>query len=371
MSGSAGVGVTWAAPGRVNVIGEHTDYNDGYVLPIALPQRTVVTAVSAATVSTVRSAQKTGEVTFDARTVEPDEVSGWGAYVAGVLWALRAARHGVGNVNLSIDSDVPHGAGLSSSAALTCAVAAACSDLFDLGLDRFALAALAQRAENDFVGMPCGIMDQMAAMHSTAGHALFLDTRSLEITHVPFHFAAAGLALLVVDTRAPHRLVEGEYAARRADCEAAAKALGVPALRDASESRLGELPEHVRRRARHVITENTRVLDAVAILQDGQDPRRLGPLLTASHTSLRDDFEVSVAETDLAVEALLEGGAYGARITGGGFGGCVIGLVDTDNVGPATDSVTSAFYRAGFTEPHAFTALPSAGAERLPNSDRH
>lgn len=361
--------VTWAAPGRVNVIGEHTDYNDGFVLPIALPRRTIVTAVPAAAASTARSALQSGEVVFDARTVEPGEVSGWGAYVAGVVWALRAGQN-VGNVSLSIDSDVPHGAGLSSSAALTCAVAAACSDLFDLGLGRSELAAVAQRAENDFVGMPCGIMDQMAAMHSAAGHALFLDTRSLEITHVPFDLAAAGLALLVVDTRAPHRLVDGEYAARRADCEAAAEALGVPALRDASESRLGELPESVRRRARHVVTENGRVLEAVAILQDGHDPRRLGPLLTASHESLRDDFEVSVAETDLAVESLLDVGAYGARITGGGFGGCVIGLVDTGKVARATESVTSAFKHGGLTEPHVFTAVPSAGAERLQRSDR-
>jgi len=359
-------GGTWAAPGRVNLIGEHTDYNDGFVLPLALPQRTVVTARRSAGTSVVRSEQQPDElVRFAADSVEPGEVSGWGGYVAGVVWALREAGYPVGDAEVVIDSDVPQGAGLSSSAALSCATALAWNDLYDLGIGRSELALLAQRAENDFVGMPCGVMDQMISMHGRPGQALFLDTRSLEFTHVPLELATAGLTLLVVDTRAPHRLVEGEYASRRADCEAAAKQLGVPALRDVSVEQLGALPDRLARRARHVVTENQRVLDVVTVLRDGGDPRQIGPMLTESHASLRDDFDVTVPETDVASEALLRAGAYGSRITGGGFGGCVIGLVETKDVPPATEAVRDAFTRSGFTEPRVFSATPSAGAARL------
>lgn len=360
-------GGTWAAPGRVNLIGEHTDYNDGYVLPIALAQRTVVTAVrSPGRTTIVRSTQRPDEVvTFSAATVEPGEVTGWGAYVAGVVWALREAGYDVGDAAIVIDSDVPQGAGLSSSAALECAVSQTWSDLFDLGVDRMEQARLAQRAENEFVGTPCGIMDQMVALHARAGHALFLDTRSLEMSHLPLDLAAAGLALIVVDTRAPHRLVEGEYAARRADCEEAAKQIGVKALRDATYDQLAGLPERVQKRARHVIAENSRVLDTVKVLRSGRDIREIGPLLTESHVSLRDDFEVTVPETDATVEALLRAGAYGARITGGGFGGSVIGLVDASRTDAAVETVRSAFAYQGFTAPNAFVAQASDGAKRL------
>lgn len=360
-------GGTWAAPGRVNLMGEHTDYNDGYVLPIALAQRTVVTAVrSPGRTTIVRSTQQPDEVvTFSAATVEPGGVTGWGAYVAGVVWALRDAGYDVGDAAIVIDSDVPQGAGLSSSAALECAVSQAWSDLFELGVDRTEQAKLAQRAENEYVGMPCGVMDQMAVMHGRAGHALLLDTRSLDVSHVPLDFAAAGLALLVVDTRAPHRLVEGEYAARRADCEEAAKQIGVTALRDATYAQLEGLPERAKKRARHVIAENARVLDTVEILRARRDIREIGPLLTESHVSLRDDFEVTVPETNAAVEALLRSGAHGARITGGGFGGCVIGLVDANRTDVAMETVRSAFAYQGFAAPEAFVAQPSDGAQRL------
>jgi galactokinase len=298
--------------------------------------------------------------------VEPGDLSGWGAYIAGVLWAIRSAGHEVGELGLVIDSAVPAGAGLSSSAALECAVARACSDLFGLGLDLTTLALLAQRAENDFVGVPCGVMDQMIAMHGHTGHALFLDTRSLEPVQVPFNLGLAGLALIVVDTKAHHELVAGEYAARRQDCETAAKQLGVPALRDATIDMLGELSDsRILTRARHVITENARVQDVVSLLQSGADLRRIGPLLTESHVSLRDDFEVSVPETEVAVQALLGAGAYGARITGGGFGGSVIGLIDTRSAAAATTAVKNAFDRCGFHQPAAFVAAPSAGAHRV------
>lgn len=360
-------GGTWAAPGRVNLIGEHTDYNEGYVLPLALAQRTVVTAVrSPGRTTIVRSTQQPDDVvTFSAATVEPGEVTGWGAYVAGVVWALREAGHDVGDAAIVIDSDVPRGAGLSSSAALECAVSLAWSDLFDLGVDRTEQARLAQRAENEYVGTPCGPMDQMVAMHGRAGHALFIDIRSLEMSPVPLNVAAGGLALLVVDTGAPHRLVDGEYASRRADCEDAAKHIGVTALRDATYGQLAGLPERAQKRARHVIAENARVLDTAEILRAGRDIREIGPLLTESHVSLRDDFEVTVPETNAAVEALLRAGAYGARITGGGFGGCVIALVDANRTDVAAETVRSAFAYQGFTAPHAFVAQPSDGAQRL------
>jgi galactokinase len=357
----------WAAPGRVNLIGEHTDYNDGYVLPLALAQRVVVHAEFAHhTPTRVRSRQvPASEVTFDAHTVVPGDVEGWAAYVAGVVWALRADGHTVGNLDITVDGDVPLGAGLSSSAALECAAGLAWAHLFGLRLAKTELARVCRRAENEFVGAPTGIMDQMAAMHGRAGHAVFIDTRTLRVSHVPLDLAAAGLALLVVDTRAPHRHADGEYASRRQACEEAARLLGVPALRDASLDQLDGLPDRLLRRARHVVTENARVLEVVQLLRSSADPRVIGPILTASHLSLRDDFEVTVPEVDVAFDVLLDAGAYGARITGGGFGGCVIALLDADRTDDATAAVRSAYARHEFGEPSAFTAVPSDGAHRL------
>ena len=357
----------WAAPGRVNLIGEHTDYNDGYVLPLALPQRTVVTAsVVPDGPSRVHSLQvPDDQVAFQAATVEPGHLIGWAAYVAGVVWALREAGYPVGDLDVTVDGDVPVGAGLSSSAALECAAALAWTDLFGVRIDRTALARLCQRAENEFVGAPTGIMDQMASLHGSEGHLVFLDTRSMDISHVRFDLAAAGLSLLVVDTRAPHRHVDGEYAARRRDCEEAASLLGVPALRDANLDGLDALPARLLPRARHVVTENARVLEVVHALGSGADPREIGPALTASHVSLRDDFEVTVPEVDVAVDALLEAGAHGARITGGGFGGCVIALIDADRAASSVEAVNTAYARKGFAEPAWFEATPSPGARRL------
>lgn len=361
-------GGRWAAPGRVNLIGEHTDYNDGFVLPLALPQRTVVHAARASdgAPTVVSSAQAPDdEVSFRTAELKPGRLTGWGSYVAGVAWALREAGHAIGDLTVSVDSDVPLGAGLSSSAALECAVALAWTELSDLHIDRSELARLCRRAENEFVGAPTGIMDQMASLYGRAGHLVFLDTRSLVVEQVPLDLAAAGLVLLVVDTRAPHRLVDGEYAERRRSCDAAVAALGVPALRDARLDDLAGLPDLLRRRARHVVTENARVLAVVETLRSGADPREIGPLLTESHVSLRDDFEVTVPEVDVAVDALLAAGAHGARITGGGFGGCVIALVDADHAGTAVAAVEKEYARHGFSPPATFTAEPAAGAHRI------
>jgi galactokinase len=352
----------WAAPGRVNLIGEHTDYNDGFVLPFALPHRTVVGASRLDSPRwTVWSEQTDEQISFDLST----RVTGWGAYVAGVVWVLREAGFDVPGAQLAITSDVPLGAGLSSSAALESAVITALVDLggFDLPVDE--RPALAQKAENEYAGMPCGIMDQSASIRCRAGHALFLDCRSLDVEHIPFDVATDGLAVLVIDTRAPHRHVTGEYAQRRATCEEAARLLGVPALRDATLSAVSSLPDEVvRRRARHVVTEDQRVLDTVELLRSGRI-REIGPLMTASHASMRDDFEITVPEVDTAVEAALSAGAYGARMTGGGFGGCVLALVDADAAPVVADAVTAAYRAKGFTPPQSFSAVPSGGATRL------
>ncbi|WP_371494258.1 galactokinase [Kitasatospora sp. NBC_00374] len=361
---------TWAAPGRVNLIGEHTDYNDGFVLPIALPHTTRVTARRRDD-GRLRlfSAQGDGQVTeLAVADLAPGSVAGWAGYPAGVLWALREAGHRVGGADLSFDSDVPTGAGLSSSAALECATAAALSDLYGLGLTAAELALLAQHAENAFVGVPCGAMDQMASACCTRGAALHLDTRTLQLRHVPLDLDAAGLCLLVIDTRVKHDLGDGAYAALRAGCERAAALLGLPALRDLAPpdlpAALGRLPAELGPLVRHVVGENLRVAEAVERLEEG-DVAALGPILTAGHASLRDDFRVSCAETDLAVESAVRAGALGARMTGGGFGGSVIALVGTAALPQVEDGVRAAFRQAGFAAPVTFTAVPSPGTRRL------
>lgn len=351
--------ITAAAPGRVNLIGEHTDYADGFVLPFALPQRTIV-----------RARTHDGEgwtVTSRGETVHFDlsvKQTGWPAYVAGVVWALKDAGFDVPPAILDIESDVPVGAGLSSSAALECAVLTALVELGGLDLPVAQRPALAQRAENAYVGMPCGILDQSASTLCREGHALFLDCRSLALEQIPFDLTGLGLAILVIDTRAPHAHVDGEYAARRKAVEEAAALIGVPALRDATLADVDRLPEQLAKRARHVITENQRVLNTVELLKNGQ-VREIGPLMTASHASLRHDFEVTVPELDTAVDASLAAGAYGARMTGGGFGGCVLALADADKVSIVDAAVKKAFSEKGFESPVSFVAVPSEGARLL------
>jgi len=361
----------WAAPGRVNLIGEHTDHNDGFVLPFALPRRTVVAAAPDTGRRWTVWSEQTGErVSFGrADAAEPGRVTGWAAYVAGVVWALCEADLDVPVARLAVASDVPLGAGLSSSAALEAAVQAALLDLGDVDVPVADRPGLAQRAENGYVGAPTGIMDQFAAVCCRAGHALFLDCRSHAVEHVPFDLDAAGLAILVVDTRAPHRHVDGEYAARRAACEYAAAALGVPALRDVDiddlDAALARIDDPVvRRRVRHVVTENHRVRQTVDLLRAGR-LAAIGPLLTASHDSMRDDFEITVPEVDTAVEAALAAGAYGARMTGGGFGGCVLALVDATAAETVAAAIARAYADRGYAAPECFTARPGSGAGRI------
>ncbi|KQW13651.1 galactokinase [Streptomyces sp. Root369] len=362
----------WSAPGRVNLIGEHTDYNDGFVMPFALPH-TAVAAVSRRTDGVLRlhsSDVEGGVVELRLDDLAPDSDRNWTAYPAGVVWALREAGHPVTGADVHLASTVPAGAGLSSSAALEVVVALALNDLYDLGLQRWQLARLCQRAENVYVGAPTGIMDQTASACCEAGHALFLDTRDLSQKQIPFDLAAEGMVLLVVDTRVKHSHSEGEYGKRRAGCERGAALLGVDALRDipygeldAALERLGDDEEAVRL-VRHVVTEDERVEKTVALLESGET-RAIGPVLVAGHASLRDDFRISCPELDLVVDTALASGALGARMTGGGFGGSAIVLAEAADVEPLTKAVQEAFAAADFTAPRVFEAVPSAGARRL------
>lgn len=362
----------WAAPGRVNIIGEHTDYNNGYVLPIALPY---VVACRAAVrdddVVTVSSRQRDGEfVTATPAVLAARDVTEWARYPLGVVHEYRRRGYAVGGVDLALDGAVPVGAGLSSSAAVECAVAIALRDLFTSGPSQVSdteLIDIARAAENDYVGAPTGILDQSASVLCTAGHALFLDVLTGERAQVPFDLAAAGLELLVVDTNTPHALIDGGYARRREQCERAAAALGVDSLREITDvSKLDALADPVLwHRARHVVSENARVLAVVDALRDGADPRTIGPILTAGHASLADDFGVSTAQLDTAVRVACEAGAYGARMVGGGFGGSVIALTDADRTAAVGEAVAARFAAEGFRPPRTFVAVPSAGARRV------
>ncbi|KAA0962445.1 galactokinase [Microbacterium sp. ANT_H45B] len=373
----------WSAPGRVNLIGEHTDYNDGFVLPFAIPHRTVA-AVGRRDDRRIRVASTFADEPVEVSLDDLDDlfptptgtaprVPEWAAYPLGVAWALRqadgisaSAAAGTG-LDIAIASDVPVGAGLSSSAAIEGATASALNDLWDAGLDRIALARVGRTAENEAVGAPTGIMDQMASMLGEPDAAIFLDCRSLDANLVQVGIAEARLAILVMDTRVQHAHSTGGYRERRAACERGAAIMGAPSLRDVSVDdlpRAEELMDDVTfRRVRHVVTENQRVLDTVRVLRD-EGARSIGDLLVASHASMRDDFEISVPELDTAVEAALAAGALGARMTGGGFGGAAIALIEQDAVQQVTDAVTAAFAASGFTAPVIFTVTPAAGAHR-------
>ncbi|MGK5112119.1 galactokinase [Geodermatophilus sp. CPCC 205506] len=362
----------WAAPGRVNVIGEHTDYNEGFVLPVALPHTTrAAVALRDDGLVSLASVQHPGDrVELPVADLAPGRPGGWAGYPAGVVHELRDRVPG--GVSVLVDGDVPSGAGLSSSAALECAVALALRDLAAPGLTPADLVDVARRAENDFVGAPTGILDQSASMLCTAGHALFLDTRDRSAVQVPFDLAAAGLALLVVDTGTTHDHATGGYGDRRRECEQAAGRLGVAALRDVPDvAALAVLDDGTAegavllRRARHIVTENARVLEVVATLRGAAGPAAIGPVLTAGHASLRDDFQISTTELDAAVAAALDAGALGARMVGGGFGGSAIALVPADAVDAVTGAVTTRFAEARFGAPRTFVAVPSAGAQRL------
>ena len=373
----------WSAPGRVNLIGEHTDYNDGFVLPFAIDRRTSVEAQldahparpdDAGTVTLTTEVAGAEPVRVAAADIRPDLLQGWAAYPLGVFWALAEqqgtdARRLLGAAHLSLHfrSDVPLGAGLSSSAAIESATALALCEIFGLDADRRMLARVGQRAENEAVGAPTGIMDQSASLLAEAEHAVFLDCRSLEAELVPFALEAEGLVLLVADSRVEHAHATGGYAARRASCERAAAAAGVPALRDLGVDDLPRLAELVDdetlRRARHIVTENARVLETVAALR-ASGPRAIGDLLDASHASMRDDFEISCIELDAIVEAAREAGAIGARMTGGGFGGSAIALVESANAARVAEAIRARAARDGHPEPSVFAVRAAEGARR-------
>jgi galactokinase len=361
---------SWRAPGRVNLIGEHTDYNQGLALPFAIDRtcRATVTVVDGDALR-IRSTEHAGTHVVSTEDLRPGTVDGWAAYVAGVWWAMSERGIRVPTVSIEVDSAVPVGAGLSSSAALTCSVATALNEVGDLNLGDQDLVAVTMRAENEFAGAPTGGLDQIAALQGVDGHALLCDFREIfdrDGAPVPVRLdlESTGHTVLVVDTRAEHRNADSAYADRRAACERAAAVLGVPSLRDVVDldSALQRLADDdLRRCTRHVITENERVLRTVDVLQGGAIAD-VGPLLTASHSSLRDDYRVSCPELNVAVDALLGAGALGARMTGGGFGGSVIGLVARGRVSGAVESVRRAFAAAGFETPDSFEVRPSEGA---------
>ncbi|MGO4783315.1 galactokinase [Cryobacterium sp. W22_MBD10_FK3] len=362
----------WFGPGRVNLIGEHTDYNDGFVFPFAINRRAVVAlAVRDDRMLRVASsfADEIVEISLD--ELSPETVSGWSAYPLGVAWALGekgADLSAVSGFDAFIDSDVPIGAGLSSSAAIECATAVALDEVWNLGFDKQVLVRVGQLAENKVVGAPTGILDQSASLLGQTDAAVFLDCRSFKSEVIPLGFDDAGLELLVVDTKVSHAHATGGYADRRASCEKGAALMGVASLRDLTVHDLPRaavaLDDETFRRVRHIITENQRVLDTVRVLRE-QGPSAIGELLDASHASMRDDFEISVAELDLAVETARAAGALGARMTGGGFGGSAIALTPHALIPAVQQAVKEAFASAGFTAPDMFVVRAAAGAARL------
>jgi galactokinase len=355
--------VTSEAPGRVNLIGEHIDYSEGFVLPFAIANRTHA-AISRSTDGLVRisSHQRRNNIfSISISDVKPGSKGDWEKYVLGVIWSLGVTE----GLNILVDGNVPAGAGLSSSAALECAVAVGLNTLLGLGLSDKELARATQRAENDYVGMPCGIMDQSVSIMGQAGSALLLDCRDLSTESIPFSVADAGLELLIIDTQAHHALIDGGYAERRASCESAAAKLGVNSMRDLTMERLlidkGKLSEVEFIRARHAVSEISRVLATVEALK-GKDFVEVGALINQSHNSLRDDYTVSCPELDVAVEAARNAGALGSRMVGGGFGGSAIALLRVEDLDKARTAVADAFSQHGFKKPRFFTSLPSAGA---------
>ena len=355
--------VVAAAPGRINLIGEHIDYSDGFVLPFAISSRTTV-AIKKRNDQKIRlaSAQRHSTI-FESRIdqLHPGDPGKWERYPLGVIWALGIKD----GLDIFVDGRVPLGAGLSSSAALECSVAVALNYLFDLKLTNTDLAKLTQKAENDFVGMPCGIMDQSISLMGQAGHALLLDCRDLSTKLIPIDLAASDLELLIIDTQAHHSLVDGGYAERRGNCESAAAKLG-KSMRELNlaelESGKSKLTEVEYRRARHAVTEIARVLECVKALEE-KDFALVGKLLNSSHQSLRDDYNVSCPELDLAVETSNKSGALGARMVGGGFGGSAIALLKRSDIQSAKDAITKAFALNGFKAPRFFESLPSDGAQ--------
>jgi galactokinase len=351
------------APGRVNLIGEHIDYSEGFVLPFAIADRTYA-AISRNSDGLIRIAsqqRKNRIFTIDINDVKPGSAGEWEKYVLGVIWSMGVTS----GVDILVDGHVPSGAGLSSSAALECSVAVGLNVLFNLGKSLEDMARATQKAENDYVGMPCGIMDQSVSLMGREGSALLLDCRDLTTESVPFDVASAGLELLIIDTQAHHALVDGGYAERRASCESVAAKFGIPSMRHLTmenlEARRSEITDVEFIRARHAVTEIQRVSDAVTALKSS-DFTTLGRLINESHISLRDDYTVSCPELDAAVDASLAAGALGSRMVGGGFGGSAIALIKADQISAVKDAIKDAYAAKGFKAPRFFTSLPSAGA---------
>jgi galactokinase len=351
------------APGRVNLIGEHIDYSEGFVLPFAIADRTFA-AISRNNDGLVRIAsqqRKNRIFTIDIKDVKPGSAGDWEKYVLGVIWTMEVTS----GVDILVDGHVPSGAGLSSSAALECSIAVGLNTLFNFGKSLEDMARATQKAENDYVGMPCGIMDQSVSLMAREGSALLLDCRDLSTESVPFDVASAGLELLIIDTQAHHALVDGGYAERRASCESVAAKFGIPSMRhltmDILQSRKSEISETEFIRARHAVTEIQRVKEAVSALRSS-DFTTLGRLINESHNSLRDDYTVSCPELDAAVDASRAAGALGARMVGGGFGGSAIALIKADQIDLVKDAIRKAYGAKSFKAPRFFTSLPSAGA---------
>ncbi|HUS68568.1 MAG TPA: galactokinase [Kofleriaceae bacterium] len=363
----------FAAPGRVNLIGEHTDYNDGFVMPVAIDRATVVAAAPRADRRLVVTSLDAGAtLDLDLDALGAGRTGTWGDYVAGV--AAQIARRGVMLVGADVvlASDVPTGAGLSSSAALEMSLGVALVALAGAELDRVSLAQAAQAAEHEFVGTRCGIMDQFIAGLGRAGHALLIDCRSLESTLVPL--AIGDRRIVLCDSKVKHDLATSAYNERRAACERAVELLrpalpGIRALRDVTPEELdrhrGLLPPEIARRAAHVVGENARTLAAAGALRAG-DLAEVGRLMAESHRSLRDDYEVSGPELDLLVAVAADTpGVTGARMTGGGFGGCTVNLVEADAIDAFTIAVTSAFEARFGRRPDVFAARAADGAREL------
>lgn len=360
----------WMAPGRVNLIGEHTDYNEGFVFPFALNRQTYA-AVSLRDDTLIRvSSSFSAEVhEVDIRAISSNGGYDWAAYPFGVAWAIsQNVKVSATGFDCFITSNVPVGAGLSSSAAIECSVGVALNELWNASLSRAELAKAGQKAENEIVGAPTGIMDQSASLLGKVDHGVFLDCRSLEAEIVELGFSKAGLELLIIDTKVAHRLVDGGYAERRAACEAGASILGVASLRDLTTDdleRAKELLDDVTfRRVRHVVTENARVLKTVATLKTS-GARAIGQIMLESHASMRDDFEISIEELDLAVETAMQHGAVGSRMTGGGFGGAAIALTPVESIESVKRAVLAEFAAAGYATPDIFAVSAGAGAARV------
>ena len=346
--------VVASAPGRINLIGEHTDYSGGFVLPCAIDRRIAV-AVG-------KGEPSFYSADFDEARPAVGKDGSWADYPRGVAWSLSDAGYRLDPVRAAFAGDVPRAAGLSSSAAIEAATALALDALFQLGISRQRLAVLCQRAENEFVGVSCGIMDQYASLLCKAGAALLVDCRSLHAEVVPIDLNRADLTLLVCDTRVKRELSGTGYNERRASCEQAARDLGIALLRDAGERDLAKLSGVALKRARHVVTENARVLAGVEALR-ADNFEAFGQLMYASHASLRDDFEVSTRELDTFVDLAARTGALGARLTGAGFGGCAIALIPSAQATRLTDATRSRFHELSFAEPAFYQCQPAPGAE--------